>query len=50
MAVTDLIHFAKKLTAGVATLRTLKLDCFPKCEHIFLPVVLLTAVQAAVVS
>lgn len=30
MAVTDLIHFAKKLTAGTAGLHTLKLECFPK--------------------
>lgn len=30
MAVTDLIHFAKKVTAGTADIRTLKLECFPK--------------------
>ena len=30
MAVTDLIHLAKKLTKGVNGLRTLKLECFPK--------------------
>ena len=30
MAVTDLMHLAKKLTKGVSSLRTLKLECFPK--------------------
>ena len=30
MAVTDLIHFAKKILAGTPGIHTLKLECFPK--------------------